>query len=605
MKKIILLICLPIGLFSQTNITLASWNFATSPNAMTGGAGNWGPSSVSPNSNNAKVTVGALTRGSGIGTPAGTTAAASAWGGTGNILAINSLLAVANNSFFTFTVQPQSNMLVSLKSIPAYNIRRSSTGASTGIWQYNINGGLYTDIGTSFSFGSTTTAVGNNQAAIDLSAISPLQNITSSTTVGFRLLVWGASNSTGTMYFNSNTSVSPTANQSFTIVGDAMCYNQSLVSSSITGLTEQCVDDWTYYGTSSTDMFFAIRKNGSIFNATVDLNVNSGSTPYTSTSSNGANQEHASYLIGRYWNASLTSGSISTPVDIRFYFGTSDTANARTSRDNAFNTLKNTTNTNTYAVKNNGLEWFKTTGTSFVPSNFTGNKLTVAHTKLLGTYGVQNGVSYIQFTGITSFSGGTGGFSYGPASGSGGNGLPVTWAGIVVNKNQRENELVWKTASEQNTSHFEVESSEDGANFKTISGKILAAGNSQDLLTYSFVDNNYFPITYYRVKQIDLEGSFDYSKIVVSKRETIENNEEIFDAEVFSISNNLIGIELKNAKFQLATTTQLIDISGKVLETVSSDASIQTLDISKLQSGIYFVQVQNADKVCTKKIAKF
>lgn len=459
-----------------------------------------------------------------------------------------------------------------------------------------------------------STTAGNNELTIEVSPDGTTYTALSySRPTGTGTASWLYINPTGTIPSTSNLRIRFTQASSSTQfrIDDIKLEEckPSLVGSSQTGLSEQCTfGGWTYYG-NSTDRYFAIRKNGNTISATVDITVN-GTTyqPYTSTSSNGANQEHASYLLGRYWNVTCTgcTYALGGGVDVRFYYHSNEVTNAQTERDNAWTALKGAggTNTNSLAVKSTALEWFKTNSSNFAPSNFTGNNLTVAHTKLTGTLGTQNSVNYVEFTGITSFSGGTGGFSYGPASGSGGNGLPVTWAGIVVNKNQRENELVWKTASEQNTSHFEVESSEDGANFKTISGKILAAGNSQDLLAYSFVDNNYFPITYYRVKQIDLEGSFDYSKIVVAKREFIDVK-EAFDANVFSISNNTVGVELKNADSQVATTIQLIDVSGKVLETVSSDASIQTLDISKLQSGIYFVQVQNADKVCTKKIAKF
>jgi hypothetical protein len=109
-------------------------------------------------------------------------------------------------------------------------------------------------------------------------------------------------------------------------------------------------------------------------------------------------------------------------------------------------------------------------------------------------------------------------FGPGPSGGASGVGLPVTWAGFDASVQRDYTELIWHTASEQNTSHFEVEASEDGKTFKTISENIAAAGNSASLLSYSFRDMDLAPIKYYRLKQVDIEGTFEYSKIIVAKR---------------------------------------------------------------------------------------
>ena len=80
-----------------------------------------------------------------------------------------------------------------------------------------------------------------------------------------------------------------------------------------------------------------------------------------------------------------------------------------------------------------------------------------------------------------------------------------------LNKNSDKVMLSWQTASEINSSHFMVEKSSDGLEFKGI-GKITAMGNSHSLASYTFNDD--FPcdsFNYYRLNQYDNDGSNVYS----------------------------------------------------------------------------------------------
>jgi hypothetical protein len=68
------------------------------------------------------------------------------------------------------------------------------------------------------------------------------------------------------------------------------------------------------------------------------------------------------------------------------------------------------------------------------------------------------------------------------------------------------NNLKWATASEQNSSHFDIERSEDGENWRVIGSK-SSAGNSQSLINYSYLDYyNQDNTVYYRLLQYDIDG---------------------------------------------------------------------------------------------------
>lgn len=74
--------------------------------------------------------------------------------------------------------------------------------------------------------------------------------------------------------------------------------------------------------------------------------------------------------------------------------------------------------------------------------------------------------------------------------------------------------LEWATVSEMDNDYFEIQSSEDGVNWLTI-GKIIGNGNSQTLKNYTFLDYNpNIPTGYYRLKQVDYDGKFNFSGII-------------------------------------------------------------------------------------------
>ncbi|MDR1698699.1 MAG: InlB B-repeat-containing protein, partial [Prevotellaceae bacterium] len=179
-----------LGSASVWGANLTTWTFT----------GNSGCTALAPSPTAANVTVGSLTAGTGMklpGSPAG-----NAWGGVSSIVG-SMAEAEAANYYATFTVKANAGYKVSLQEIGKYNIRRSSTGASTGQWQYSLNGGAFTNIGSAITWGGTTSGSGNEQAAIDLSSIAALQNVADNTTITIRLVIWGNTGTGGTWYFNA------------------------------------------------------------------------------------------------------------------------------------------------------------------------------------------------------------------------------------------------------------------------------------------------------------------------------------------------------------------------------------------------------------------
>lgn len=91
--------------------------------------------------------------------------------------------------------------------------------------------------------------------------------------------------------------------------------------------------------------------------------------------------------------------------------------------------------------------------------------------------------------------------------------LPVTLINFTAKKSGKTNLLRWSTTSEVNNSGFEIERSFDARNFDKI-GFLDGKGESKNLETYQFVDENPYSVSYYRLKQIDVDGKSTYSRIV-------------------------------------------------------------------------------------------
>lgn len=175
--------------------------------------------------------------------------------------------------------------------------------------------------------------------------------------------------------------------------------------------------------------------------------------------------------------------------------------------------------------------------------------------------------------------------------------LPINLINFDAKTTISGNQLNWKTSDEKNFSHFEIERSSEGAVFDTI-GKLVAIGNSSELNEYQFIDNNLKTNNnYYRLKQIDLDGKFDYSKILFVKTNA-ESNQIVYPNPAI----DYVSIENMDGKIM---TIRLIDNFGRaVISQVTSTESIIKLPINDLKPGSYFIQIENQNQMISQKIIK-
>jgi hypothetical protein len=173
--------------------------------------------------------------------------------------------------------------------------------------------------------------------------------------------------------------------------------------------------------------------------------------------------------------------------------------------------------------------------------------------------------------------------------------LPVQWISFIAERKGNNTLLSWKTSSEINNAFFIVERSLNGANFDSIG---LVSANS--FKTYSYNDNNAQPGThYYRLKQVDIDGKFSYSKVLMIK--TANNGEEL---KVFpSLANQHINLSL-NLVTGSRVTIHVVDAKGRVVMSTRKELvagfNQQTMDVANLNAGSYYLQVISGDGVLNK-----
>ncbi|MCC6635518.1 MAG: hypothetical protein IT251_08450 [Chitinophagaceae bacterium] len=149
--------------------------------------------------------------------------------------------------------------------------------------------------------------------------------------------------------------------------------------------------------------------------------------------------------------------------------------------------------------------------------------------------------------------------------------LPIRLSSFSISKNNNIFYLNWKTAEELNSDYFEVERSYDGKTFEFV-GSVIAKGFASG---YSFMDDskpNVNSSIYYRLKMVDKDGSFMYSKILIIKPAGIKTVENLrIYPSIISSGNNVIWAEFISTKEQ-PITIQYYTVEGKIVTQLTQNA---------------------------------
>lgn len=172
--------------------------------------------------------------------------------------------------------------------------------------------------------------------------------------------------------------------------------------------------------------------------------------------------------------------------------------------------------------------------------------------------------------------------------------LPVELVSFTGTNIGDRNRLDWVTATEINTQKFVVEKSVDALNWVYL-GERPAAGNSNIMRSYELFDN--LPVVgtnYYRLKIIDLDGTFKYSNIVI-----IKNKDFVSSGIIGAYPNPTTGdiTILISSSSDYKSSVKVIDILGKIVQSfeinISSGINMPTFNFSALSAAPYIISIND------------
>lgn len=190
-----------------------------------------------------------------------------------------------------------------------------------------------------------------------------------------------------------------------------------------------------------------------------------------------------------------------------------------------------------------------------------------------------------------------------------GSALPVNLVEFKALRNNHTNLLNWKTAQELNNKGFEVQKSIDGITFKKIGFVESKAinGTSSNTLTYSFIDASEINTAYYKLKQLDKNGKYSFSKTLLVKA---ENSSKLIVSSVYPnpVSKQFI-ISISSPKQQVLNIS-IVDVLGKIVykqntTTVFGNNNIN-IGVEHLLKGNYILKLTDVSGniISTQKIIK-
>lgn len=184
------------------------------------------------------------------------------------------------------------------------------------------------------------------------------------------------------------------------------------------------------------------------------------------------------------------------------------------------------------------------------------------------------------------------------------NPLPVDLVDFSATAQDRSVELEWTTLSETNNAYFSVESSKDAVHFEEIA-KVQGAGNTTVRNSYATTDlAPYSGISYYRLKQVDFDGEFTYSKVEVVNLSNVSETDMVICPNPVV---NIMDLRLDPFVFH-SPTVELRDLQGKLIQSYQvEEVNVQKpyrIDLNELPQGMYFIQVSEQGYSMSKRVIK-
>ncbi|MEL7122051.1 MAG: T9SS type A sorting domain-containing protein, partial [Bacteroidota bacterium] len=184
--------------------------------------------------------------------------------------------------------------------------------------------------------------------------------------------------------------------------------------------------------------------------------------------------------------------------------------------------------------------------------------------------------------------------------------VPVELMSFTAELYEQKVLLNWKTATEINNDYFEIERSKANGEFEVIT-TIDGAGTKYSISDYQFVDvDAQSGINYYRLKQTDFDGTFEYSDII----SVLVNNGKKYIGEYYPnpAINGHTNLDYF-AVVDVALEVEVYDVNGRLVfgekRNLALGNNLLSFDFNQFTSGVYMVRlVQGQQQVFRKLVLK-
>jgi len=173
--------------------------------------------------------------------------------------------------------------------------------------------------------------------------------------------------------------------------------------------------------------------------------------------------------------------------------------------------------------------------------------------------------------------------------------LPVTLTSFTIEAGTCAAILHWKTATEQGSSYYDVETSADGIRFEKV-GRVQSK-NTVGGAAYTFSHQGSAGTVYFRLKMVDKDGSFTYSPIQ-KIRMTCGTSVQVYP--------NPVDAQTTISGLQAGMQVQLMNAEGQLLWTQKASGNTVRVPVATFASGLYFIKVtdSNGNVVTNSRLIK-
>jgi hypothetical protein len=176
--------------------------------------------------------------------------------------------------------------------------------------------------------------------------------------------------------------------------------------------------------------------------------------------------------------------------------------------------------------------------------------------------------------------------------------LPVTLSSFNATINNCNVDLDWTAESQSDFKNYEVQYSNDGIQFETIATIDGALKGSNQKYSYQHNNPRQGNI-FYRLKMMDKNGKFEYSKIIVLKLNCNRSSLNVYPNPV----TNILNINITNLQND-RTVASLFDANGKLMYSGEMVNGTNVIDMAKFAKGVYLLKLKNSVDTQSIKIIK-